>query len=208
MLLRREPSKLNLDTVARAAAARGVALEINCLPDRLDLSDVNARLARERGVKLVISSDAHSRQALTMKRWGVMVARRAWTHQRRCPQHAAVRAVPAIAASAPKPRLAIERRSPRVEKRMSDRLAAIRSLYYGTSKATIEGDFDRAIDLLKTMASEDERDRAAVYMEGLAQMKAQWRPKANRPSRASGAPPFATPPGRSDRSKSAGRRPR
>ena len=79
LLLRREPSKLNLDTVARAAAARGVALEINCLPDRLDLSDVNARLVRERGVKLVISSDAHSRQALTMKRWGVTVARRAWT---------------------------------------------------------------------------------------------------------------------------------
>jgi DNA polymerase (family 10) len=52
-------------------------MEINCLPDRLDLSDVNARLVRERGVKLVISSDAHSRQALTTKRWGVMVARRA-----------------------------------------------------------------------------------------------------------------------------------
>jgi DNA polymerase (family 10) len=79
LLLRREPSKLNLDLVARAAAARGVALEINCLPDRLDLSDVNARLVRERGVKLVISSDAHSRQALSTKRWGVMVARRAWT---------------------------------------------------------------------------------------------------------------------------------
>jgi DNA polymerase (family 10) len=77
LLLRREPSKVNLDQVARAAARHGVALEINCLPDRLDLSDVNARLVRERGVKLVISSDAHSRQALTMKRWGVMVARRA-----------------------------------------------------------------------------------------------------------------------------------
>jgi hypothetical protein len=91
---------------------------------------------------------------------------------------------------------------------MSDRVAAIRSLYFGTSKATIEGDFDQAIDLLKTMASEEERDRAAVYMEGLAQMKAQWRPKASRPSRASGAPPSATPPGRSGRLKSAGRRPR
>jgi DNA polymerase (family 10) len=77
LLLRREPSKFNLDAVARAAASHGVALEINCLPDRLDLSDVNARLVRERGVKLVISSDAHSRQALTTKRWGVMVARRA-----------------------------------------------------------------------------------------------------------------------------------
>jgi DNA polymerase (family 10) len=78
ILLRREPSRVNLEQVARAAAAQGVALEINCHPDRLDLSDVNARLVRERGVKLVISSDAHSRQALSMKRWGVLVARRAW----------------------------------------------------------------------------------------------------------------------------------
>ena len=78
MLLRREPSKLNLDQITRAAAAHGVALEINCHADRLDLSDVNARLARERGAKLVISSDAHSHKALAMKRWGVTVARRAW----------------------------------------------------------------------------------------------------------------------------------
>jgi DNA polymerase (family 10) len=78
VLLRREPSKLNVEAVARAAAATGVALEINCHADRLDLSDINARLARERGAKLVISSDAHSRAALRMTRWGVMVARRAW----------------------------------------------------------------------------------------------------------------------------------
>ena len=57
---------------------------------------------------------------------------------------------------------------------MSDRLAAIRSLYFGTSKATIDRDFDQAIDLLKSMSSEDERDRAAVYMEGLAQMRKEW----------------------------------
>jgi DNA polymerase (family 10) len=78
MLLRREPSKINLETITRAAATHGVALEINCHADRLDLSDVNARLARDRGAKLVISSDAHSHKALAMKRWGVVVARRAW----------------------------------------------------------------------------------------------------------------------------------
>jgi DNA polymerase (family 10) len=77
-LLSREPTKLNLEQVARAAAARGVALEINCHADRLDLSDVNARMARERGVTLVISSDAHSVRALGMQRWGVVVARRSW----------------------------------------------------------------------------------------------------------------------------------
>jgi DNA polymerase (family 10) len=78
LLLRREPSRLNLDQVISAAAAHGVALEINCHADRLDLSDANARRARERGVKLVISSDAHSTRALAMQRWGVLVARRAW----------------------------------------------------------------------------------------------------------------------------------
>ncbi len=91
---------------------------------------------------------------------------------------------------------------------MSDALDAIKKLYFGTSKSTIERDFDQAIDLLKTMASEDERDRAAVYMEGLAEMKAQWVPKASRLSRASGAPQSATPQGRSGRSISGGRRPR
>jgi DNA polymerase (family 10) len=77
-LLRREPSRVNIEQIVRAAAAHGVALEINCQIDRLDLSDVNARFAREHGVKLVISSDAHSRGALALKRWGVVVARRAW----------------------------------------------------------------------------------------------------------------------------------
>ncbi len=78
ILLRREPARLNLERVADAAARHGVALEINCHIDRLDLSDNNARLARERGVTLVISSDAHSATALAHKRWGVLVARRAW----------------------------------------------------------------------------------------------------------------------------------
>ena len=64
--------------MAKAAAAAGVALEINCHADRLDLSDTNARLARERGARLVISSDAHSKAALAMTHWGVIVARRAW----------------------------------------------------------------------------------------------------------------------------------
>ena len=78
MLLRREPTRVNLEQLTGAAAAHNVALEINCQIHRLDLSDVNARFAREHGVKLVISSDAHSREALTWKRWGVIVARRAW----------------------------------------------------------------------------------------------------------------------------------
>ncbi len=78
ILLRREPHKARLDRVFDAAARLGVALEINCQTDRLDLSDVNARHARERGVKLVIASDAHSTRALATLAWGVTVARRAW----------------------------------------------------------------------------------------------------------------------------------
>ena len=78
LLLKREPLRLNLDQVIGAAAATGVALEINCQVDRLDLNDRHARAARERGVRLVISTDAHSATALGNQRWGVQVARRAW----------------------------------------------------------------------------------------------------------------------------------
>ena len=78
ILLRREPYKVRLDEVLDAAARLGVALEINCHPDRLDLGDVNARLARERGARLVIGSDAHSTRAFATLAWGVAVARRAW----------------------------------------------------------------------------------------------------------------------------------
>ncbi|MFN2444305.1 MAG: DNA polymerase/3'-5' exonuclease PolX [Vicinamibacterales bacterium] len=78
LLLRREASRVNMERIADAAAAHGVALEINCLPDRLDLSDTHARLARDRGAKLVINTDAHSVDALSMARWGVVTARRGW----------------------------------------------------------------------------------------------------------------------------------
>jgi DNA polymerase (family 10) len=77
-LLKREPLRLNMDRITAAAAAQGVALEINCQVDRLDLNDAHARLARERGIPLVISTDAHSVAALANQRWGVQVARRAW----------------------------------------------------------------------------------------------------------------------------------
>jgi len=77
-ILQREPYPFDVEAVIDAAAKQGVAMEINSQVDRLDFSDVNAKLARERGVRLVISSDAHSRVALGNIRWGVLVARRAW----------------------------------------------------------------------------------------------------------------------------------
>ena len=53
-------------------------------------------------------------------------------------------------------------------------LEEIRRIYFKTTKRTIDGDIAHAIELLKTLPSEDERDKAAVYMEGLAQMRSEW----------------------------------
>ncbi len=78
LILKREPYSFDVEAIVDAAARHGVALEINCQVDRLDLSDVHARLARDRGVPIVISSDAHSAAAFGRLRWGALVAQRAW----------------------------------------------------------------------------------------------------------------------------------
>ncbi len=53
-------------------------------------------------------------------------------------------------------------------------LDEIRRLYYQTTKATVQRDLKRAIDLLKALPTEEERQRAAVYMDGLSQMRSEW----------------------------------
>ena len=78
LILKREPYRVDVEAIFAAAAAAGVAMEINCQVDRLDLDETHARLARDRGVRLMINSDAHSPAALGGLRWGVTVARRAW----------------------------------------------------------------------------------------------------------------------------------
>ena len=78
LLLRREPLRFDVDAVLAAAAGCGIALEINCQVDRLDLSDTVARAARDRGIPLVISSDAHTTAEFDTLAWGIGVARRAW----------------------------------------------------------------------------------------------------------------------------------
>jgi hypothetical protein len=55
-----------------------------------------------------------------------------------------------------------------------DKLAEIKRLYFKTSAHTINDDFAKAVDLLKTMGNDEERERAAVFMEGLAEMRADW----------------------------------
>jgi hypothetical protein len=66
-----------------------------------------------------------------------------------------------------------------------DKLAEIRRLYFKTTRATIHEDLARALDLLKSMASEEERERATVYMEGMAQMRAEWNRGQKKKSRKS-----------------------
>ena len=55
-----------------------------------------------------------------------------------------------------------------------DKLAEIRRLYFRTTRERIQEDLAKALDLLKSMSTEEERERATVYMEGLAQMRADW----------------------------------
>jgi hypothetical protein len=74
---------------------------------------------------------------------------------------------------------------------VDETLARLKALYFGASPATIGDAFDEAIDLLKTLPSEADRERAAVYMEGLAEMKREF--GASRPRNAG---PAAKPPRR------------
>jgi DNA polymerase (family 10) len=74
----RAPAAVDLDRMIEKALETGTFLEINSQPDRLDLSDVNARAAREAGLKLVIDSDGHQISALDYVELGVGQARRAW----------------------------------------------------------------------------------------------------------------------------------
>jgi DNA polymerase (family X) len=77
-LSRRDPMDIDIERVVEKALETGTFLEINSQPDRLDLSDVNARLAGEAGVKIVVSSDAHRISAQDYVEFGIAQARRAW----------------------------------------------------------------------------------------------------------------------------------
>lgn len=78
MLLRREGYSFDYDKVFAAAAQAGVAMEHNAYPDRLDLRDQHLRVAKSKGVKFVINTDAHHTSHLEKIRYGVLQLRRAW----------------------------------------------------------------------------------------------------------------------------------
>jgi DNA polymerase (family X) len=78
LLLRRDPFPYDVEKVLDACAKHGVAMECNSYPDRLDLRDVHLRMCKDRGVKVVISTDSHTTSHLAFIRYGVITARRGW----------------------------------------------------------------------------------------------------------------------------------
>jgi DNA polymerase (family 10) len=77
----RDPIALNMEKVMRAAVERKIAFEVNASPDRLDIWDQHIRLARDLGLTLVISTDAHRASSLTNMKYGVYQARRGWAEK-------------------------------------------------------------------------------------------------------------------------------
>jgi DNA polymerase (family X) len=82
VLLRRDPIDYDMEKVLDACAKHGVAMECNSYPDRLDLKDVYLRMCKERGVKVVISTDSHVAANLSFIRYGVVMARRGWLEKK------------------------------------------------------------------------------------------------------------------------------
>ena len=78
LISRREGYEIDIHSVIKAAAETGTALEINAYFDRLDLNDLNAKKAKEMGVKMSIGTDSHSVETLWYLSLGVGVARRGW----------------------------------------------------------------------------------------------------------------------------------
>ena len=77
-ILRRDPFAFDLEKVFAAAKEHAVILELNGNPERLDLCDRHVKLARDRGMKVIISTDAHSPEHFEFMRYGVVTARRGW----------------------------------------------------------------------------------------------------------------------------------
>jgi DNA polymerase (family 10) len=78
ILLRREPYPYDFERIAAEAGKRGVHMEINASPERLDLDPAHVRHAKSKGVKFVISTDAHHTRHLANMKYGVLTARRGW----------------------------------------------------------------------------------------------------------------------------------
>lgn len=84
-----------------------------------------------------------------------------------------------------------------------DPVAEIKRLYYATTRATVQRDLEKAVALLKTMKTEDERERVAVFMDGLSQMRSEW---GVRPAKAAGPAAARAAAGRQQARRPAGRK--
>ena len=82
LVLRRDAYAYDMERIMDAAKKYGVVMECNASPERLDLKDIHLRMAKERGVKIVISTDAHSTRGLKTMRYGVQTARRGWIEKK------------------------------------------------------------------------------------------------------------------------------
>jgi len=82
LVLHRDPFEFDVERVLDAAAKHGVAMECNASPERLDLKDVHLRMAKQRGVKIVISTDAHTTGGLRAMKYGLLTARRGWIEKK------------------------------------------------------------------------------------------------------------------------------
>lgn len=82
LLLRRDPFDYDMEKILEACSTYGVAMECNSYPDRLDLKDVYLRMCKERGVRVVISTDSHNTTNLSFIRYGVTMARRGWLEKK------------------------------------------------------------------------------------------------------------------------------
>jgi DNA polymerase (family 10) len=78
LVLRRDAYAYDMERILDAVKKNAVVMECNAAPERLDLKDIHLRMAKERGVKIVISTDAHSTRGLQAMRYGVQMARRGW----------------------------------------------------------------------------------------------------------------------------------
>ena len=85
-----------------------------------------------------------------------------------------------------------------------DPVAEIKRLYYATTRATVQRDLDKAVALLKTMKTEEERERVSVFMDGLSQMRSEW---GVRPAKAAGAVTVRAKPDRRKAPRTSGAKP-
>jgi DNA polymerase (family X) len=82
LVLHRDAYAYDMEGILDAAHKHGVVMECNASPERLDLKDTHLRMAKERGVKIVISTDAHTTRGLHAMRYGVQMARRGWIEKK------------------------------------------------------------------------------------------------------------------------------